>query len=59
MNPTRIFYYFALILISYFVVDLGKILSQTVKEKMTSPRGVQGQKNYGGSLDCFWRRVDA
>lgn len=37
MNPTRIFYYFALILISYFVVDLGKILlAKQLKKKMTS-----------------------
>ena len=37
MNPTRIFYYFALILISYFVVDLGKILlAKELKKKMTS-----------------------
>ena len=37
MNPTRIFYYFALILTSYFVVDLGKILlAKQLKKKMTS-----------------------
>ncbi len=37
MNPTHIFYYFALILISYFVVDLGKILlAKQLKKKMTS-----------------------
>lgn len=37
MNPTHIFYYFTLILISYFVVDLGKILlAKQLKKKMTS-----------------------
>ena len=37
MNPTHIFYYFALMLISYFVVDLGKILlAKQLKKKMTS-----------------------
>ena len=37
MNPTHIFYYFALILISYFVTDLCKILlAKQLKKKMTS-----------------------
>jgi len=37
MNPTHIFYYFGIILTSYFVTDLGKIvLSKQLKSKMTS-----------------------
>ena len=37
MNPTSIFYYFAIILISYFITDLGKItLAKQLKKKMTS-----------------------
>lgn len=36
MNPTHIFYYFAIILTSYFVTDLGKIvLAKQLKSKMT------------------------
>ncbi len=36
MNPTNIFYYFAIILTSYFVTDLGKIvLAKQLKSKMT------------------------
>ena len=37
MNPTHIFYYFGIILTSYFVTDLGKIvLAKQLKSKMTS-----------------------
>ncbi|MBL4604283.1 MAG: LysE family transporter [Flavobacteriaceae bacterium] len=36
MNPTSIFYYFAIIIVSYFVMDLGKIvLAKQLKSKMT------------------------
>lgn len=36
MNPTNIFYYFTIILSSYFVTDLGKIvLAKQLKKKMT------------------------
>lgn len=36
MNPTNIFYYFTIILTSYFVTDLGKIvLAKQLKKKMT------------------------
>ena len=37
MNPTHIFYYFGIILTSYFITDLGKIvLAKQLKSKMTS-----------------------
>ena len=36
MNPTSIFYYFTIIIVSYFVTDLGKIvLAKQLKSKMT------------------------
>jgi len=36
MNPTHIFWYFATIIISYFVTDLGKIfLAKKLKKKLT------------------------
>lgn len=36
MNPTSIFYYFTIIIVSYFVTDLGKIvLAKQLKNKMT------------------------
>lgn len=36
MNPTHIFYYFTIILVSYFVTDIGKIvLAKQLKKKMT------------------------
>ncbi|QMU63283.1 MAG: LysE family translocator [Flavobacteriaceae bacterium] len=36
MNPTRILYYFTIIIMSYFVTDLGKIvLAKQLKSKMT------------------------
>lgn len=36
MNPTHIFYYFTIIIVSYFVTDLGKIvLAKQLKNKMT------------------------
>lgn len=36
MNPTHIFYYFATILLGYFITDLGKILlAKQLKNKMT------------------------
>jgi len=36
MNPTHIFYYFSIILLSYFITDLGKIvLAKQLKSKMT------------------------
>ena len=37
MNPTHIFYYFSIIICSYFITDLGKIaLAKQLKNKMTS-----------------------
>ena len=37
MNPTHIFYYFGIILASYFMTDLGKIfLAKQLQKKMTS-----------------------
>ena len=36
MNPSNIFYYFTIIIVSYFVMDLGKIvLAKQLKSKMT------------------------
>lgn len=36
MNPTHIFYYFSIILTSYFLTDIGKIvLAKQLKKKMT------------------------
>ena len=36
MNPTHIFYYFTIIIVSYFVMDMGKIvLAKQLKKKMT------------------------
>jgi len=36
MNPTAIFYYFTIIIASYFITDLGKIvLAKQLKSKMT------------------------
>jgi len=36
MNPKNIFYYFTIIIVSYFVTDLGKIvLAKQLKSKMT------------------------
>jgi len=36
MNPTSIFYYFTIIITSYFITDLGKIiLAKQLKNKMT------------------------
>ncbi|MFY0631899.1 MAG: LysE family transporter [Flavobacteriaceae bacterium] len=36
MNPKNIFYYFTIIIVSYFVTDLGKIvLAKQLKNKMT------------------------
>tara|TARA_R110001632_G_scaffold8386_7_gene33135 strand:+ start:2483 stop:3154 length:672 start_codon:yes stop_codon:yes gene_type:complete len=36
MNPTSIFYYFTIIIASYFITDLGKIvLAKQLKSKMT------------------------
>jgi threonine/homoserine/homoserine lactone efflux protein len=36
MNPTHIFWYFATIIISYFITDLGKILlAKKLKKKLT------------------------
>jgi threonine/homoserine/homoserine lactone efflux protein len=36
MNPTHIFYYFTIIMVSYFVTDLGKIvLAKQLKSRMT------------------------
>lgn len=36
MNPTHIFYFFTIILLSYFTMDLGKIvLAKQLKSKMT------------------------
>lgn len=36
MNPTNIFYYFSIIIISYFVTDIGKIvLAKQLKSRMT------------------------
>lgn len=36
MNPTHIFYYFTIIIISYFVTDIGKIvLAKQLKKRMT------------------------
>jgi len=36
MNPTNIFYYFTIIIVSYFVTDIGKIvLAKQLKKKMT------------------------
>jgi threonine/homoserine/homoserine lactone efflux protein len=36
MNPTHIFYYFAIIIVSYFITDIGKIaLAKQLKRKMT------------------------
>jgi threonine/homoserine/homoserine lactone efflux protein len=36
MNPSHIFYYFTIIIVSYFVTDLGKIvLAKQLKSKMT------------------------
>lgn len=37
MNPTHIFYYFGIIIVSYFITDLGKIvLAKQLKNSMTS-----------------------
>lgn len=36
MNPTHIFYYFTIIIVSYFITDLGKIvLAKQLKKRMT------------------------
>lgn len=36
MNPTHIFYYFTIIIVSYFVTDIGKIvLAKQLKKRMT------------------------
>lgn len=36
MNPSHIFYYFTIIIVSYFVTDLGKIvLAKQLKKRMT------------------------
>ncbi|MFY0604017.1 MAG: LysE family translocator [Flavobacteriaceae bacterium] len=36
MNPTHIFYYFTIIIVSYFVTDLGKIvLAKQLKNRLT------------------------
>jgi threonine/homoserine/homoserine lactone efflux protein len=36
MNPSKIFNYFAIVLVSYFIVDIGKILlSKQLKSKLT------------------------
>lgn len=36
MNPTHIFYYFTIIIVSYFTTDLGKIvLAKQLKKRMT------------------------
>lgn len=38
MNPSKIFNYFAIILLSYFITDLGKIvLAKQLKKKLTPP----------------------
>ena len=37
MNPTHIFYYFSIIICSYFITDLGKIiLAKQLKNKLTA-----------------------
>ena len=36
MDPTQIFYYFTIIIVSYFITDIGKIvLAKQLKKKMT------------------------
>jgi len=36
MNPTNIFYYFSIIIVSYFITDIGKIvLAKQLKSRMT------------------------
>ena len=50
MNPTHIFYYFSIIICSYFITDLGKIvLAKQLKNKMT-PTVVYRIKRFMGVL---------
>ena len=59
MNPTHIFYYFSIIICSYFITDLGKIvLAKQLKNKMT-PSVVYRIKRFMGVFNCFWGGFNA
>ena len=54
MNPTKIYYFFALILVSYFTVDLGKIiLAKKLRSKMTPTIIAKLQRILGVLLIVF------
>jgi len=54
MNPTKIYYFFALILVSYFTIDIGKIvLAKKLRSKMTPTTIVKLQRIMGIFLVVF------
>ena len=54
MDPTKMFHYFSLVLVSYFVVDIGKIvLAKQLKKKLTSAIIVRIKRGMGLLLILF------
>jgi threonine/homoserine/homoserine lactone efflux protein len=54
MDPTKMFHYFSLVLVSYFVVDIGKIvLAKQLKKKLTPGIIVRIKRGMGLVLILF------